>query len=86
VNGLRKICNAPGVDLVPAVAENHMLEKCFGSRLQQVRDERQGGLEELVTVGESAMPVSVGVAESAACSIAEDRRTRPITRIAARTQ
>jgi hypothetical protein len=40
MNSLRKICNAPSVDLVPAVAENQLLEKRFRSRLQQVRDER----------------------------------------------
>jgi hypothetical protein len=42
MNGFRKIFNAPGVDLMPALPENHMLEKRFGSRLQQVCDERQG--------------------------------------------
>jgi len=42
MNSLRKIFNAPGVDLAPAVPENQMFEKRFGSRLQQVCDDLQG--------------------------------------------
>ena len=62
MNGLRKISNAPGVDLVPAEAENQMLEKRFESRLQQVCDERQGttfsGLIMLWTVASCSLPLS----------------------------
>lgn len=60
MNGLGKIGNAPDIDLGPAVAENHLIEKRFGSVCSKsatnVRVPAFSGIIMLCTVASCSLP------------------------------